>query len=177
MIKHTFSALLFLCSCILLASCNTATPENYFDQAVLNSNMVVGFAGKGPLGEFAYPSARMDEKTGKTVTMSRMEMLNSKIEFVEATLKKVKDLKETPDSKDIVQTSKALYEYILPVYKTDYTELAKLYDASVSQQLIEAKSTAIHEKYGARFEELYNQLIGHGKQYAARHSIKVNWAM
>ena len=174
--RITLSASAILIGCMLLVSCNTATPETYFDQAVLNSNLLVGFAGKEPLRELAYPSAKMDANN-KTVAMPRMEMIQSKIEFAETSLEKIKDLKETPDTKEILQTSKALYEYVLPVYKTAYTELAKLYDDGASKTLIEAKAHAIHEAHYARYDELYSKLISQGKLFAARHSIKVNWEM
>ncbi len=173
--KYLALPTIFFYCFLLITGCNTATPEKYFDLAVLNSNMLVGFANTGQLRELESPSVKLDEKSNQPVTMNRREVIEEKIKFVETNLEKIKGLKETADTKDILQASIALHEYILPVYKTEYGQLAKLYDERASKENIELKAREINEKYYSRFEELYNKLISTGKIYAERNSIKVNW--
>jgi hypothetical protein len=173
---YRLPGLLVICCFFLVVSCNTATPEKYFDEAVLNSNMITGIANDGMMSELVYPSAKLVEGTkDQTTPMTRKEMLNNKIQFVEEALGKVKQLKETADTKEMLQTSVALHEYVLAIYKTDYQEMAKLYDDGASKDLIQAKAQAIHDKYNARYEELFNKLISLGKSYASANNIKVNW--
>lgn len=172
--KHIPSGFLFFCCFLLLAACNTASPEKYFDVAVLNSNMLVGFANEGQLRELETPSAIMDEK-GQAVGMKRSEVITSKIDFVEGAYKKVKGLNETADTKDMLETSRALYELVLPVYKSEYTQLASSYDRGAPREQIQTQAQAIHDKYYPRYDELYNKLIAIGKVYAEKHKIKVNW--
>jgi tetrahydromethanopterin S-methyltransferase subunit G len=172
--KYTVAALFF--SCLLFTACNTATPEKYFDIAVLNSNMLNGFASEGQLRQMESPSAKMDEK-GQAVASKRLEELNQKIQFVEEEYKKVKDLKETEDAKDILQSSVALYDLVIPVYKTEYTQLATAYDNGVAKEQLQQQAKAINEKYFAQYQSLYNKLIAAGKLYATKHNIKVNWAV
>jgi hypothetical protein len=167
---------LFLCYCLLSAGCSIASPEKYFDVAVLNSNMLVGFANEGQLRELESPSAKATDNKGGYAPMKRSEVIDSKIQFLEGNLKKLKGFKETTDNKDIVQTSLALHEYMLPVYKTEYRQLAKSYDRGASKEEIQSGAQHIHDKYYARFDELYSKLISNGKVYADRHHIKVNWA-
>jgi len=112
--------------------CNSVTPEKCFDIAVLNSNMLVGFANEGQIRELESPSVKMSENGNGTVAMSRSDVVQAKVDFVETNLKKLKGLKETEDQKEMVQASLALHEYILPVYKTEYQQLAKLYDEGSS---------------------------------------------
>jgi hypothetical protein len=126
--KYIPAGLLFFCCCLLFTACNTATPERYFGVAVLSSNMFQGFADEGQLRDFESPSVKMAENNGQPVPMQRSEVIGTKIEFVEGNFKDLKDLKETADTKDILQNSLALYEYVLPVYKNEYVQLAKLYD-------------------------------------------------
>lgn len=159
---------------VLVAACNTATPEKYFDIAVLNSNMFVGFANEGQLRELESPSAKMVD--GKTVAMQRMEVLNAKIQYLAESYGKLKALKETEDAKDILQASSALYEYVLPVYKNEYTQLAEMYDKNSSKEQIAFQAKGIQDKYFARYDELYQTLIIRGKLYAEKHHIQVNWA-
>lgn len=171
------NTLFLLLSCSVFFACNTATPENYFDEAVLNSNMLVGFANNGLSRELESPSVKLKEgTTDQTVPMPRKEVIGNKITYIESSFEKVKKLKETDDTKDIVQASVALYEYVLPVYKNEYLQLAKLYDDNASPETIQSFTQSIHDKHASKFEELYNKLIEDGKVYAAKHNIKVNWA-
>jgi hypothetical protein len=171
---HNLSRLIVICSCLFVTACNTATPEQYFDRTVLNSNMLVGFAGKGQLREMESPSATMGAN-GETVPLKRVDELNGKIKFIEDAFKKLKALKKTDDTKDMLKTSLALYEHVLPVYKREYLQLAKLYDDGAAKEQIQTLAQSIHDKYYLRYDELFNQLIGYGKVYAERHHIEVNW--
>jgi len=168
-----------LCVCFfpLFMGCNSVSPEKCFDIAVLNSNMLVGFANERQLRELESPSVKMAETGGGTVAMTRSEVVQSKVDFVEANLKKLKGLKQNEDTKEMLQASLALHEYILPVYKTEYQQLAKLYDEGASKENIQAQAQSIHDRHAPEFDELYNKLIAIGKLFAERHNIKVNWGM
>jgi hypothetical protein len=168
-------SLLFTC-CLLLLSCNTATPENYFDQAVLNTNMLMGFANDGFGRQLEQPSVKLVEGTkDQTMPMKRKEVVDNQINFLDESFTKIKKLKETDDSRDMLKASVALYEYVIPVYKNEYTQLAKLYDENAPKEQIVLFSKNIHDKYAAGFEERINTLIGIAKPYASRHNINVKW--
>lgn len=170
-----YSLLPLLC-CVLLTACNTASPEKYFDVAVLNTNMISGFGGDALERELQSPSGKLVEGTKDQVApMKRSEVINDKIQFVADNLEKVKQLKETPETKDILQTSIALHEFVLPVYKTEYTQLAGLYDQNASKEQIESLKETLHQKYSSRFEELFTAVTNAGKIYAVKNNIKVNW--
>lgn len=173
--QYLAAAAMFFCY-IFFVACNTVTPEKYFSQVVLNSNMMMGFAGDGMQRQLEQPSVKMiDGDVNKSAPMKRKEMVEDKIKFLEEALGKVKDLKETEDTKAILQASLALHEFVLPVYKNEYLQLAKLYDEGATKEQIQSFSQSIHDKYFNRFEALYNQLIAAGKPYAAKHNIKVHW--
>ena len=175
--KKITSLLLLSFGCCFFVACNTATPENYFDAAVLNSNMLMGFANDRLTRQLESPSAKLVEGTKyQAAPMKRKEVIDDKIEYLESAFEKVKQLKETEDTKDMLQSSVALYEYVLPVYKNEYVQLAKLYDDNASKETIESFTQSVHDKYASKFDELYNNLIAIGKTYAAKHNIKVNWA-
>lgn len=159
------------CFCLLLAACSN-TPEEYFDQAVLNSNMLFGFADDIQLRELEQPSATMEN--GKVVPMKRSKSMAEKIEFVEAALKKIKALKETAETKEMLQNSIALHEFVLPVYKNEYMQLAALYDNGAAKEQIEMQAKAIHDKYFQQYAALSDKLIVSGRAYAAKNGIKLN---
>jgi hypothetical protein len=162
--------------CLLFVSCNTATPERYFDLAVLNANMINGISNDGSMSDLVYPSAKLVEGTkDQSVPMKRKEMLDQKVQFLDENLGKLKKLKETADTKEMVQTSIALNEYVLAIYKNEYRQMAALYDEGAEKEKIQALGLAIHDKYYPRYEQLFNKLISIGKSYAAKHKIEVNW--
>jgi hypothetical protein len=170
------TTLLILAGCLFLSACNTATPENYFDRAVLNSNSFADFASESMQRQLDQPSAKMvNGDVNHPVPMTRKEIMDDKIQFLEEDLGKLKGLKETADTKEMLQTSIALHEYVLRVYKNEYMQLAKLYDDIGGVEEIEAATTAIHDKYYDGFDELYKKLITIGKLYASKHNIKVDW--
>ena len=159
-----------------LTSCIETSPEKYFDVAVLNSNFLSGFGNEGHVRELESPSLKLSDDE-MAVTMKRVEVIESKIAFVEKTVEKLKNLKETTDAVDIVQSSLDLYEYVLPVYKNEYLQLAKLYDQGASEDARQKYAEAIMDKHSSRYEELYDKLITIGKLYAQKHNIKVEWRM
>jgi hypothetical protein len=163
----------FAC-CLLLVSCEMPTPENYFDRAVLNCNIMHGFAGSGLRRQLESPSVKLGANH-QTVPMARKEVIDNTITSLETNFEKVKKLKETDDARDILRASVALYEYVLPIYKTEYQQLAKLYDERAPREQIDSLAQTIETKYRPGFAKLFDRLTAAGKPYAARHEIKVNW--
>lgn len=159
--KNLLNVFSFLLCCLLFINCNPVTPEKYFIISVLNTNMLSGFATNGMLRQMGPPSAG--------------EEINSKIKFLEENYEKVRDLKETDDTKDMIKASLALYEYVLPVYKTEYVQLAGLVDKGAPEDQIESFDKSVQEKYYSQYKVLYDKLITIGKAYAAKNNIKVNW--
>jgi hypothetical protein len=172
--KNILIAIMMGCCALILAACDSATPEQTFGRAVLNSNMLYGFAGRALHQQFASPSVKLtDQKTGATAPMTRAEVLKGKVDAISANYEKVKSLKSDDDTRAMIAASRALYEFVLPVYGNEYKELAALYDSNAGSDKIAALEKTISEKYQARFQALHGELIAAGKAYAARHNIKV----
>ncbi len=160
---------------IMFISCGNNSPENYFNISVLNTNRLSGFAGNGMLRQLESPSEIITGENNETAAMKSVDIVNSQIEFLETNLSKLKELKPTEDTKEMLDASLALHEYVLPVFKNEYTQLAGLYDSRASEDKISALSGSIKDKYLKGYEDKYNKLIAAGKQYAEKNNIKVNW--
>jgi hypothetical protein len=160
---------------LFLVGCAPASPEEYFNAAVLSSNMLHGFANETDWREFESPSVKLVGNAGETAPMKRKEIAESKIERAEANLDKLMDMKETNDSREILLAAKEMYQHALPVYKSEYIELANLYDNGGSKEQIQAKLNSIQGKYAAKHELLHTKLISLGKVYAKKHNINVMW--
>ena len=175
--NHRFrSALIAFAVGLLLASCNNATPENYFDEAVLNVNLITPFGGQAALYALAHPSVKLVLGTkDQTTPMTRKEIVEDQIQRVEANLTKIKALPDSEETRDLVQTSIKLHEFVLPVYKTEYRQLAKLYDEGASEQERGSTAGEIDSKYLTGYHALFKRLVELGKAYAEKHHIKVEW--
>ena len=175
--NHRFrSALIALAVGSLLSSCNNATPQTYFEEAVLNVNQITPFGGQAALYSLAHPSVKLVPGTkDQTASMTRKEIVENQIQRVEGNLTEIKALPDSEETRDMVQTSIKLHELVLPVYKTEYRELAKLYDEGGSQQDRLAKAQEIDTKYAAAYKGLFSRLVALGKAYAEKHHIKVEW--
>lgn len=173
-VKNAF--VLALLTCLVLTSCNLSSPEKNFDVAVLNSNMITGVSGDGLMNDLESPSVKLVEGSKSDVApMTRKETIELKISHMEENIKKLSKLTETADSKEMIQTSASLHEYVLAIYKNEYRELAKMYDEGAPKEQIQIKAQSIHDKYNARFEELFGKLTMLGKSYAEKHNIPVKW--
>jgi len=168
--------LLLVSSSYLFIACSSANPETYFGLAVLNSNLMHGFAGNGMLRELESPSVKMvDGDVNNLAPMTRKEMVDAKVQTLEANLKKLKGLKETDDTRNLLQASAAIYDYVLPVYKNEYQELAKLYDTNAPRENIQSYSQSISDKYYPGYLQLVEKMTTAGKAFADKNGIKVNW--
>ena len=168
------SIFLAICFLTVIAGCERTTPEQYFARAALGSNLLFGFAGPVLHRELASPSVKLtDAKTGATATMKRAEVIKIKLDAVQGNFEKVKALKRTDETREMIEASLALHEFVLPVYRNEYKELAELHDSGAAPERIASLQKAIVDKYAARFQSLHGNLIAAGKNYAAKHSIKV----
>lgn len=168
--------LLLIGSFVFFAACDSASPEKYFSTAVLNTNLMHGFAGNALNMQLESPSVKMaGNDPDKTEPMKRKEIIETKIQQLEEAFGKVNDLKETEDTKGILDASKALYNYVLPVYKNEYIQLAKLYDDAAPAEQIQSFTQSITDKHYAKFVALHDKLTDAGKAYANLHNINVQW--
>lgn len=168
--------LLFIGSFVFFAACDSASPEKYFSIAVLNTNLMHGFAGDALHRQLESPSVKMvGNDPNKTEPMPRKEVIDNKIQLLEEAMNKVKSLKETDDTKDMIQASLALYNYVLPVYKNEYIQLAKLYDDAAPAEQIQSFTQSVSDKHYTKFVALHDKLTDAGKAFATRHNINVQW--
>jgi hypothetical protein len=172
---HSLAAVLLGLS-LFLSACNSATPEKYFEEAVLNTNILHTFGSQGALSDLAPPSLKLvPGGNNQTAPMTRAEIVQNQINLVEANLTKIKALPDSDETRDMVQTSIKLHELALTAYKGEYVELARLFDTGASESERQNKAREIDTKYLGGFRTTYAHLIELGKAYASKHNIKVQW--
>ncbi|HOZ77250.1 MAG TPA: hypothetical protein PLY34_04600 [Ferruginibacter sp.] len=170
--KNTLIALLI--PCWLLVSCSSTTPRQYFERASLNCNLLYGFAGYELKRDLSLPSEKLvDANTMKMAPVSRAEVVKEKLARAEENYQKVKDLGSNEDADEMLKAAVMLYEFVIPVYKNEYTQLAALYDANAPAEKIAATEKSITDKYADTFERLYNNVMKTGTAYAEKNGIEV----
>jgi hypothetical protein len=176
--KATHIAYIFIFGLFLsftFTACTTATPENYFDRAVLNTNVFNDFASESFTRQLVAYAVKQENAKVAQQPNAAQAMVESKAQYVAKALKDVKALKQTDETKEMLRTSIALHEYVLPVYQNEYMALAKLCDSGASKDDIAALALEIDNKYAGHFEELFIKLTNLGKAYAKKHNINVTW--
>ncbi|MFZ1319949.1 MAG: hypothetical protein WAT71_00185 [Ignavibacteria bacterium] len=174
--KKFAAALLIFSFTILFISCSKETPQSCFNASVLNTNILSGFADNGFSQQLSSPSEKLMDNGTETEPMKSSEVMNDKIGQIEEYYNNVNSLTKTDDTKEMIDASLNLYNFVLPVCKNEYKMLAMLYDNNASPSEIEELTLNIHNKYYQGFTDLYSQLIKTGKVYAEKNSIQVNWA-
>ena len=168
--------LLFAPGFFQFTACTDSSPENTFNTAVLSCNMIHDFASNGFLRQLESPSVQMvGGDPNNTAPMKRKEVIEKKIQQISDYHSKVKKLKETDDSKEVIGASRALYDYVLPVYEKEYRELARLYDEGAAKESIATFAQGIQDKYYPGFANLFDKVTTAGKLYAKKHNINVQW--
>ena len=95
---------------------------------------------------------------------------------MEKSLNDIKALNaSSEDRKAIKEKSIALYEFVIPVYKNEYTNYAKLCDSKADEAQKTAMAQSIEQKYGAKFEQMYTDLMETGKVFANENKLNVDW--
>jgi len=95
---------------IIFCSCKNQSPEKIFSQAVLNTNLFLGFAGNADFRQLESPSVKLvPGTTDKTEPMKRSELIQDKIDALTSSFNKVKKLSASGYAKTIGKSSFALY--------------------------------------------------------------------
>lgn len=170
-------SLCFVSILLLLVSCQSTSPENFFDQAVLNTNLISQFEpySFGKMLEkhtVEYPDKPSSKKNGTEA----QHIVESKILHIENALEKVKALDANDEErKQIKQNSIELFEAALSVYKNEYLQYAKLCDEKSTSPEKEAILKKVEEYDLPKIVKLMDSLYEKGKVFAAKHNINVNW--
>lgn len=151
--------------------------DKFFSTAILNTNMISDFAtptlAKHINDETVeFPDIPSSKKKGDEAG----KLLQNNILYLEKSLNDIKALNASSDDrKAIKEKSIALYEFVIPVYKNEYTNYAKLCDSKADQAQKEALENAIEQKYAAKFEKMYIDLLETGKVFADENKLNVDW--
>lgn len=172
-----FRFIIFTLFSLLFMACQSASPDKFFGQVVLNTNLIADFDpttfGKRLEQETReFPDIPASKKNGDEA----QRVVELKILSVEKAIKDIKELNVSDeDAKTLREQSIKLFEAVLPVYKNEYTAYAKLCDAKASDDEKQALLQKIEKDYSPEVNELFDDVYTLGKQYAEKHNLNVKW--
>lgn len=151
--------------------------DKFFATAILNTNTISDFAtptlAKHINDETTeFPDIPSSKKKGDEAG----KLIQNNILYMEKSLNDIKALNaNSDDRKAIKEKSIALYEFVIPVYKNEYTDYAKLCDSKADQTKKDDLASTIEQKYAPTFEKMYTDLMETGKAFAAENKLNVDW--
>lgn len=161
----------------LFVSCNLNTsPNDFFGVAVLNTNMINDFgtdrlAKTIQLQTLEFADRPSTKKKGDEAS----NFVHNKVLYLEKVRKDIEELPENDDTRAIKELSLSIYEYVIPVYKNEYSTYAKLCDAKGPEDQKQQIIQDIERKYVPAFEDKFALLLEKGRAYAEKHSLNVKW--
>lgn len=179
-ISNTFNRYYAIATLVVLALFTQSCAEpadKFFATAILNTNTISDFAtptlAKHINDETTeFPDIPSSKKNGDEAG----KLVSNNILYMEKSLNDIKALNaNSDDRKAIKEKSIALYEFVIPVYKNEYTNYAKLCDSKADQTKKDELAKSIEQKYGATFEKMYIDLMETGKVFATENKLNVDW--
>ncbi len=176
--KKYISLYCLLLGAVLFSACKMeSTPEQYFDRAALNSNLLTGFGAQD--FRFMRPPVKAtdlmvveDNKTRKAVSYEEY-IQKYKVYSLNQEIEKIKALKPTDETKPMLDASLELFGLVKQKYETDYVKIARLQDAGTPAPEVDKAIADMEAAAGPTFEALYKKLMDIALPYAQKHGIKV----
>ncbi|WP_109435087.1 MULTISPECIES: hypothetical protein [Aquimarina] len=175
---NTKTFLLFFIG-ITIVGCSGDTPDSYFGKTTLNVNRYFNF------GKRDFTSMQQSQKQNMLIKLSDSEIgyTESYVEHIETYLiplinediKKVKDLKPTTDTQELIDASLEVYTFIQQSYETDYMAIAKMMDAKESQNKIDAAIEQLQAEKASLLNDKKNKLYFIAKPFAEKNGINAEF--
>ncbi|WP_146052862.1 hypothetical protein [Aquimarina sp. I32.4] len=161
-----------------LQSCNFDTPENYFDRTTLNINKYLELGGKDFDSMKQLKSSNMlygnVDGEYKPVDSYETHVRTLKIPTITEDLDKIKALKVTPDTKDLITASLDVFTFIKSTCEKDYIDISKLLDSQAPSYQIEAAIQKLENSL-SEYDTKRATLMKIAKSYAEKHKINVDF--
>jgi len=176
-VNTTILFLVVIAGSLISTSCNNVSPEQTFDLAVLNSNLLSRFGSKEISTKLQSEAQVYDESQKKMIPSSYQEAFKYDISNLEIQLKKISEITEDDDNKEMLQASKDLFSYVITKQKEGYLPIAKMKDEKASPEQIEKAIADFDASTQTEADAKFNKLMAAGKAYAEKHNIDAKFGI
>lgn len=170
-LNNSIILLVLIAASIFSTSCTNLSPEKTFEIAALNSNLLSRFGSKDINFKLESEPQIYDETQKKMIPSSYYDYFKFDITNLETQFKKIKEIKEDDDNRELLQTSKDLFSYAITKEKEGYLPIAKMKDEKVSPEQIEKAIADFDASTQNDIEVKFTKLMNVAKAYVEKHNI------
>jgi hypothetical protein len=170
-LNNSIILLVLIVTSIFLTSCTNLSPEKTFEVAALNSNLLSRFGSKDINFKLESEPQIYDESQKKMIPSSYYDYFKFDITNLETQFKKIKEIKEDDDNRELLQASKDLFSYAITKEKEGYLPIAKMKDEKASPEQIEKAIADFDAATQSEIDNKFTKLMNVAKAYVAKHNI------
>lgn len=170
-LNNSIILLVLIVTSIFLTSCTNLSPEKTFEVAALNSNLLSRFGSKDINFKLESEPQIYDETQKKMIPSSYYDYFKFDITNLETQFKKIKEIKEDDDNRELLQASKDLFSYAITKEKEGYLPIAKMKDEKASPEQIEKAIADFDAATQSEIDTKFTKLMNVAKAYVAKHNI------
>lgn len=170
-LNNSIILLVLIVTSISLTSCTNLSPEKTFEVAALNSNLLSRFGSKDINFKLESEPQIYDETQKKMIQSSYYDYFKFDITNLETQFKKIKEIKEDDDNRELLQASKDLFSYAITKEKEGYLPIAKMKDEKASPEQIEKAIADFDASTQSEIDTKFTKLMNVAKAYVAKHNI------
>lgn len=172
------AALILLSLVTIFTSCSTHTPESYYTRTTLSTDIFWGFGSADVKSFIEFRDAGnlvAVQNNRKVKTLSLQQHIQTfLIPSIDSSIAQIEELKPTPKTQDLINTSLQLYHFAKDTYESDYLAAAQLIDAKENSENIDEILFQLDMERVPEFKKMYQQLIRLSIPYAKQNGITVN---
>ena len=177
--KNNLKILSLFLVVIILHSCTVDKPQSYFGKTTLNVNKYATFGAQDLLDmiESQKHTGLYAEINGEFILSDNLEahIKTYKLVGIEKDIEAVKNLSPTEDTKEMINASLAVFNFIKSKYETDYLKITKMVNEKIDITIINKAIREFEEKnkpiLNKKIETLYNIAL----PYAKANGIEVSF--
>lgn len=170
-LNNSIILLVLIVTSLFLTSCTNLSPEKTFEVAALNSNLLSRFGSKDINFKLESEPQIYDETQKKMIPSSYYDYFKFDITNLETQFKKIKEIKEDDDNRELLQASKDLFSYAITKEKEGYLPIAKMKDEKASPEQIEKAIADFDAATQSEIDNKFTKLMNVAKAYVAKHNI------
>ncbi|AXB55824.1 hypothetical protein [Flavobacterium fluviale] len=156
---------------LIATSCTNLSPEKTFEIAALNSNLLSRFGSKDINYKLESEPQIYDESQKKMIPSSYYDYFKFDIANLETQLKKIQEIEEDDDNKELLQASKDLFSYAIAKQKEGYLPIAKMKDEKASSEQIEKAIAEFDASTQKDIDAKFTKLMNVAQAYVDKHNI------
>ena len=156
---------------LIATSCTNLSPEKTFEIAALNSNLLSRFGSKDINYKLESEPQIYDESQKKMIPSSYYDYFKFEIANLETQLKKIQEIEEDDDNKELLQASKDLFSYAIAKQKEGYLPIAKMKDEKASSEQIEKAIADFDASTQKDIDAKFTKLMNVAQAYVDKHNI------